>query len=91
MIGKSSICFIFDTMNYIMPLHDDLQEFNSVKEAFNFLVNEAWDDLDIDAHARLRDAKRAFNHHKSISHKRMVALLNEFGFFKNKVFFQIKK
>ena len=60
-----------------------MKTFNSVREAFQYFIDEVWKELDLkrlseEEKKQLENAKRDFRY-KTISDKRMTAILNTYG------------
>lgn len=70
-------------------LEPETKVFNDVRDAFAYLVNEAWDSLTTEQHKKLRVPKSNFNH-GNISHQQMEKILAEFGRLKKNIEFELK-
>ncbi|MCU0448168.1 MAG: hypothetical protein MUE85_24975 [Microscillaceae bacterium] len=66
-----------------------MPEFNDLREALDWLVNQQWENLTKEQRKQLRNVKREINF-GSISEKRIRETLLEFGELQTKVFFEIK-
>lgn len=76
-------------MNMNETLETEKKVFTDIREAFDYLVNVAWDELSPEQHKILRVPKSDFNH-GSISYQRMEKILAEFGRLKKNIEFELK-
>lgn len=73
-------------------MKNEEKRFTDIRDAFSYLVNDCWENglLTPEQRKELRVPKNEFNH-GSISHKRMITLLDKYGSFKKEYKFRLKQ